>query len=139
MTRTLASLLTAALVLFALGGCADARFDRQAVSGTVTYQNKAIVSGTVVFAPIPDNGPTHVAAVIADGKFVIGKEKGLAPGKYQVRFTANDRVAMGPTDPGAGGSAEPPKQILPPKHNEQSTHEVEIRADGTNVFDFHLD
>ena len=137
MTRAPARLLPVALAVFALG-CADTRSDRQAVSGTVTYQNKAIVSGTVVFAPIPDNGPTHVAAAITDGKFAIAKDKGLSPGKYQVRFTANDRVALGPSDPGAG-SAEPPKQILPPKHNERSTHEVEVRADGPNVFDFPLD
>ena len=138
MTRAPTRLLPAALVLFALGAGCGHRSDRQALSGTVTYQNKAIVSGTVVFAPIPENGPTHVAAEITDGKFVIAKEKGLVPGRYQVRFTANDRVVLGPTDPGAG-SAEPPKQILPPRHNERSAHEVEVRGDGTNVFDFRLD
>jgi hypothetical protein len=137
--RTATRVLPIVLLAAFAGGCACDDLNRQAASGTVTYKGQPVASGSVTFAPLPETGRTHVTAAIQDGTFAVAKGKGLAPGKYQVRFTANDRVALGPTEPGAGPTGDPPKQILPARHNDQSTHEVEIKAGGPNEFAFDLD
>jgi hypothetical protein len=119
-------------------GCGDP-LNRQAVSGTVTYKGKPIPAGSVTFVPIPETGPTSSGAAIKDGKYEIARDQGLAPGKYRVRFAGTDKEVLGPAVPGSGPTPQPPKEILPPKHTHQSTHEVEVKSGGSNSFDFNLD
>jgi hypothetical protein len=119
-------------------GCGDP-LNRQAVSGTVTYKGKPIVAGSVAFVPIPETGPTSSGAPIKDGKFEIPESQGLSPGKYRVRFAGTDKEVNAPAIPGSGPTPQPPKEILPPKHTHQSTHEVEVKSGEPNTFDFNLD
>jgi hypothetical protein len=119
-------------------GCGDP-LNRQAVSGSVAYKGKPILAGSVTFVPIPETGPTSTGAAIKDGKFEIPKSQGLSPGKYRVRFAVTDKEVIAPAIPGSGPTPQPPKEILPPKHTHQSTHEVEVKSGEPNTFDFNLD
>ncbi len=136
--HTLTPILLLIVALLTLSGCGDP-LNRQAVSGTVTFQGKPVVIGSVTFVPIPETGPTTGGAQVKAGKFEVLKAQGLAPGKYNVRFTAFDREVTGPAIPGTGPTIEPPKEILPAKHGSDSKHEVEVKAGDPNVFEFKLD
>lgn len=136
--HTLTALLLLTVTLVTLPGCGDP-LNRQAVSGTVTFHGKPVVIGSVTFVPIPETGPTTGGAQVKAGKFEVLKAQGLAPGKYNVRFTAFDREVAGPTVPGSGPTPEPAKDILPAKHGSDSKQEVEVKAGGPNVFEFKLD
>ena len=123
----------------ATGSNTATSFPPSAVSGTVTFHGKPVVIGSVTFVPIPETGPTTGGAQVKAGKFEVLKAQGLAPGKYNVRFTAFDREVAGPTVPGSGPTPEPAKDILPAKHGSDSKQEVEVKAGGPNVFEFKLD
>jgi hypothetical protein len=128
-----------ALTVTLIAGCNSDPLNRQAVGGQVSYKGQPLKAGSVMFVPA-SGGQTQTGATIENGRFSIAKAQGLSPGKYKVKFTAPDRVSLGPTVPGASGPSDPPpKELLGKKHNEQTQHEVEVKAGGPNEFTFDLD
>ncbi|MDB5307394.1 MAG: hypothetical protein JWO38_1596 [Gemmataceae bacterium] len=140
MSNAVCRLSLLAAVLAPVAGCGDG-LKRQGVSGTVSYKGKAIVKGTVTFAPTQPGGATQVTAAIEDGQFSIPQDKGLVPGKYVLRFEAIDKVLYGAAVPGE--PAPPPKDLgqakLPAKYGVDSKYEVEVTSGRENVFDVKLD
>jgi hypothetical protein len=121
-----------------------------AVSGVVTLQGQPLKDGSILFVPL-DKQDTQEGSQILDGEYKISQQKGLKPGKYLVRLTAGDGVtparlsAKGkktvenepPALPGPGGSRNiVSMDLIPDEWNARSKHQVEIKSDGANRFDF---
>lgn len=131
-------LLLAPLVLAALSGCGDPQ-NRQEISGEVKLKGKPVEDGIINFEPL-DGQETGDGAQIVMGKYRIPREKGLSPGKYQVRIYAGDgRSGAGdasPDSPFAGQKAG--QERVPPKYNTKSEIVKEITQNGPNTFNFDI-
>ncbi|AMV36814.1 hypothetical protein [Planctomyces sp. SH-PL62] len=90
-TRFLFAPLALALIV---PGCSDDGLgDRYKVSGTVTYKDKPVSSGSIQFYPAGGGGPDQRGAtgVITDGSYTLstqGNDDGAFPGDYVVAITA---------------------------------------------------
>lgn len=133
----------ALLVSIGLVGCSDQHAGRQAVSGRVTLDGKAIKDGIVIFEAL-DGQDTGGNATLKDGLYSIPRENGLKAGKYRVRVTAGDgKTAVNPVDPNSppgptGGTNIISKDLVPASWNTQSKQEVTVKGDGPNTFDFDI-
>ena len=128
----------AAPLLFALAvtaavGCEADKFNRQAVSGTVSMDGKPIPYGNIEFVPA-ENQPTTVTLEIKDGKFGVVAAGGLAPGKYVVRVQGMDGPPPPPGDVPGVSAGPQPKSIVPDKYGAQSTETVGVQAGQKNEF-----
>jgi hypothetical protein len=112
---------------------------RTAVSGTVTLDGAPLAAGTIQFSPVPGEKATTTTAVgtITDGKYVIERPLGPAPGNYKVSISSRPPVTIGPgQEPGPPPKMEPEK--VPAKFNSQTTLTKEITDGGPNFCDFDL-
>jgi hypothetical protein len=128
------------LVLLVLAGCSSDPLERQAVSGTVLFQGKPLDQGRIQLVPV-SKGPTESGATIENGKFSIPRESGLAPGTYKVSvFSYDQKGAKVPSEevPGDPGNTQF-KERIPKKYNAETTLTVEVKKDGSNVFELKLD
>ena len=122
-------LFTAATVT----GCGPGNeLGRVPISGTVNLDGAPLDSGTISFDPVDEKG-TKAGATVTDGKFQIPLERGLPPGKYTVRlFSA---AGGGPADSMPGESTVQ-KERIPPAWNTSSKEQIDVKAEGDNVFSF---
>jgi hypothetical protein len=91
--------------------------------------------GVIEFAPKAKGQGTQGGAVIQNGKYSIAPEKGLAPGVYVVRISSGQPGTKA-TDPLPGEAGPPAVERIPEKWNTKSTQEVEVKAGGSNTFNF---
>jgi hypothetical protein len=121
-----------------LSGCGDSS-NRHEITGAVKLKGQPVADGIINFAPL-DGQTTGDGAQIVNGKYRIPKEKGLSPGKYQVRIYAGDgRSGAGnasPDSPYAG--LKPGEERVPASYNEKSNIVREVSKDGPNQFDFDI-
>jgi hypothetical protein len=134
MRKSLFSAGALVFVLVGICGC-DNSPRRFAVSGTITFQKAPLKNGTITFYPVSTG--TQAGDVIADGRYQIPRDKGLAAGKYRVSISSPDgeTPAAGDAPPGPGGNFAS-KERIPPDFNEKSKHEIEVTAGGPNEFNF---
>lgn len=92
MTTSRGQVFAAALAAVLVGGCGDGRDKLYDVSGTVTYDGKAIPAGIIYFDPDAKTGGTQGFAGVKDGKFNTAVEgKGVrGGGGYTVRVSGYD-------------------------------------------------
>ncbi len=122
------------------------------VTGTVTYQGKAVEGVDVTFTPTPE-GPDKRSAngkTDAQGKFELKtyldpqhELKGAIPGDYQITFTKKEGAGASPEEllklMNAGKPIPAPKDLLPAKFGlpQQSGFKRTVVAAEKN--DFQLD
>jgi hypothetical protein len=128
-------LLAAPLVL---AGCSDQYAGRMAVSGNVTLEGQPLDGGSISFEPIDQGLDTRAGGEVKNGRFSIPRESGLKPGKYLVRLTAGDGKTPTNEEAGAPGGSTNIISVdrIPEDWNVNSKHEVEVKADGSNTFEF---
>jgi hypothetical protein len=120
----------AILVLAAVSGCGSSEeLNRQAVSGSVTFDGKPLASGAILFEPVTAESGTAVGAVIRKGTFTISAKDGPVPGSYQVRIYASSGIQARPTKGQIDHSSRPMVESLPEHYNSKT----ELRADVTGV------
>ncbi len=128
------------LPLILLAGCSPDN-PRQEVSGEVTLGGVPLDEGVIDFQPLvtTDSGSatTMGGAVITSGKYLIPASHGLVPGTYKVLITSGDGVNPDNPDepPGPTGNFVS-KDRIPADFNTNSKIEVEVTADGPNVFSY---
>jgi hypothetical protein len=128
------------MVSAALAGCSDPYGGRKEVSGTVKLQGQPVKDGSIIFLPL-DSKETQGGAQIIQGEYKMTQQNGLKPGKYLVRLTAGDgkTLAAGEQAGAPGGSTNiVSMDLIPEEWNTKSKHEVEIKSDGANRFDFDI-
>jgi hypothetical protein len=140
MRPTWRSRLSLLAGLLLAGGCGGGT-GRYEISGTVRFRGQPLDEGSILFHPVsPDLSGS--GAPVRQGKYVVPKSHGLAPGVYEVRITSGERGTdirkeMDPEQ--AGGEPYPiAKERLPPRYNAKSELKIEVKDSGPFTFDFDL-
>ena len=137
-SRCAVTVLFLAPVALAVAGCDSG--DRQlAVSGAVSLDGKPLPEGQIVFEP-QDSGRMGVGLIV-DGRYSIPEVRGVLPGDYIVRITA-ERPSGRMVAPGAYEVDQKPveltEQYLSPKYNAASKLRAEVQPGTVATFDFDL-
>ena len=121
------------LSLLDIAGCGSGS-DRRAINGSISFAGQPVDRGQIQFAPVSTELGSASGAVIIDGAYEIPVEQGLLPGEYQVRIYWPE-----PAPPELKADQAPPKERIPAKYNVTTELSIEVKRDGANKFDFHLD
>jgi hypothetical protein len=116
-------------VVFA--GCGPSGPKRYKVTGAVTWNGKPLPKGHIVFEPT-DRSITPDAGDILDGKF----ETMVQAGSKTVQIRASREVPGAKFDPAMG--AVPREQYIPPRYNDETTLQADIKPEGPNHFEYPL-
>jgi hypothetical protein len=130
-------LLLAALILT---GCSDPYAGRMALSGSVTLEGQPLDGASISFEPMDKGVETRAGGEVKNGRFTIPRESGLKPGKYLVRLTAGDGKTPANEEAGAPGGSTNIISVdrIPEDWNVNSKQEVDVKADGSNTFEFSI-
>jgi hypothetical protein len=103
--------LCAVVAMIGLAGCGSSDpFDRQPISGTVTFKGKPVMDGQIYFEPA-EGQKLASNATISNGKFQLAKWQGLSPGKYHWQIFAADASAKGSDE------EQTTRNLIPPELN----------------------
>lgn len=108
---------------------------RVPVSGEVTLDGQPLDQGAIQFEPTDKTSKLNAGGVIANGKYRIGSEQGLPPGKYKVVITSvikDTRTA----EEAMNNPGEPPAERIAAKFNTESAEVVEVVGGKSNEFNF---
>jgi hypothetical protein len=133
-------LISSALCILCLLGCADSGPPTAEVSGTVRLDGRPIEEGSIQFIPVESSRGPSSGGVIQDGKYHIPRKNGVIVGTNRVELRAFKNAGTKIQDPTAppGVRTEARVQAFPPEFNDRSTVVQEIRA-GSNTIDFDVD
>jgi len=128
------------VVLLGLVGCGSEHYIP--VQGTVSWNQRPLIQGSIRFVPEPGTKGPVVGTEINNGKYALPSEQGLRPGAYRVEI--RDRVtptfAMDSPEEYRDNYKKPqPKSQIPVEYHEQTT--LRVTADPSkfpNEFDFPL-
>jgi hypothetical protein len=142
--RSIPSAVTLALLATGFIGCgASDNLPREAISGSVLVDGKALESGLITFQPDGTDAATQSGASVVQGKYTIPRDQGLVPGKYKVTITAAGNTPEQPVDTKfnnnmPGMPPVPAKEIIPSSYNSASLLSAEVKAGSKNEFNFNL-
>jgi hypothetical protein len=107
---------------------------RRAVAGSVTLDGLPLDEAVILFVPL-DAGGRKSGGPIAAGRYEMGEDVGLLPGRYRVEVTADP-----PIDPSMRpGQVRPQaRRKLPVVYSTSSPLAIEVTADGPVDFSFDL-
>ncbi|MCA9246353.1 MAG: hypothetical protein KDA42_04530 [Planctomycetales bacterium] len=123
--RTIRLLATVVL----LAGCGDAGPATYDVSGQVTWNGQPVERGSIQFSSPEDKQPPISAKIIA-GNYELACPAG--PRRVEIRGLRSTGVV----DPAMG--VEGVEEYIPAAFNSKSELSADVKADGSNRFDFHL-
>lgn len=117
--------VVASLALAGCGGVAQ-------VEGTVTFNGQPIEKGSIGFVSQDSAAAETVGQEVVDGKYAIGADRGLKPGKYKVEiYGSTQAAAPASRDPDMQSSAG--GNQLPEKYNRNSELTAELKSGGNTV------
>jgi len=132
--------VSAIAVLMGCGG-GERGPERVAVEGEVTFQGRAVESGSILFVPTDGTPGPRAGAEIDAGQYRLPAARGPVVGRLRVEVRAGREFGYDITEPTESvrhiGEPLPPESI-PPEYNDRSTLVVETMADADNTFVFHL-
>lgn len=124
-------------MLLALAGCKEPEAGKYEITGTVHFKGQPLALGSIRFIPLARGGASSGAQIL-NGKFVVRKSGGLAPGMYRVEIRSSSVSA--PAGEEAGEPGPEGKDPIPPKYNDATTLEIEVKKGGPDKpFVFELD
>lgn len=132
----LASVFTLSVICLALClGCGK-KDPRRPLSGTVTFQGKALDQGTITLLTTTGQPGPVCGAMIRQGRFHVPADQGVLPGTYRVTFSSGDPAkTVSPEEYGQSGNP-PAVERIPAKFNTESDVTIEVKDSGTNKFEF---
>lgn len=146
LRRGVASAGTVALAMVALSlqGCGGDELPREAISGTVTFEDKPLAKGQIQFFPtLQTEHAIASGAPISGGSFSIPRSEGLVPGTYKVSISSEGdppskakNVEPAGDMPGLGPLHA--QELIPLKYNTQTTLTAEVTKGGKNTFEYKL-
>ncbi len=96
--------------------------------------------GSIIFVPLAKQD-TQSGAPVIHGAYKILAQNGLKPGKYLVRLTSGDGKTPAANEQLAapGGSTNiVSMDLIPEDWNTKHKHQVEVKSDRDNRFDFDI-
>lgn len=114
-------------------GCGQAD-RRQAVTGSVTLDGKALSRAIINFRPAPGNQSSSAGAGLEDGNFKIAAKQGLLPGDYKIIIQAFEETGRMVVDPQFG---KVPETVMV-QFQEEKTLQATVSEEVENRFDFKL-
>ncbi len=109
---------------------------RLPISGEVTLDGQPLDQGAIQFEPTDKTSKLNAGGVIANGKYKIGSEQGLPPGKYKVSITSVAKDTRSAQDI-MNNPGELPAERIAAKFNTASAEVVEVVGGGkSNEFNF---
>lgn len=135
---TIHAALTLASMVAASGCGAGDGLDRRALSGDVSWEDRPLAKGTILFDPISESAGTAVGARIRDGRFAIPQREGAVPGSYTVRIYASSGVQAPPDRRHPENSPRPMLELIPDRYNRRSTLKVDVVPQAEAAFRFRL-
>jgi hypothetical protein len=131
--------LAIALSLSTISACGSSDgLNRQAVTGTVTWEGQALSTGAILFEPATNESGTTVGSTIKNGKFSIARDQGPVPGDYVVRIYSSSGTQAAPIDGQSERSPRPMLERLPATYNAKSELRAQVTARRPNRFQFEL-
>ena len=124
-------LLTVAAVMSSTGCGGPVR---RAVAGSVTLDGRPLDEAVILFVPL-DAGGRKTGGPIAGGRYEMGSDVGLLPGRYRVEIADDPPIdsAMRP------GQIRPqPRRNVPVVYSTSSPLAIEATAGGAATFNFDL-
>jgi len=151
---TVMAAVSLACIASGCGGNVDPnRPETYAVSGTVTYQGKAVEGALVFFHPADKGLPGAVGRTDADGRYLLttfGASDGAVAGQYNVTVVRYDQPPL-PANPDHEPSdyeaiadevrpSAPMRSLLPPQYSVAagSGLTATVRPGDANTVDLHL-
>ena len=130
-----------AALLWLLAGCNEANpLGRRAVYGVVSYQGKAVDSGSIRFEPEDQQRGVSSGGMIEAGKYFIAESQGLPPGAYQVMISSPDGGEVTKIENAPGDERSLAKERIPAKYNLKTTLKVDVpKARGRYEANFQLE
>lgn len=127
------------LVIVLLTGCDANRGERNAVAGTVTFDEEPVVEGTITFVPIGETKGPLVGGNIKDGRYEIPAGDGPAAGSYRVEISALRETGKKAPDISGKLTLDEKESYLPKGvySGSTSTLQAEI-VKGANAHDFEM-
>jgi hypothetical protein len=122
-----------------LAGCADRK--TLEVTGMVTFDGKALETGTIQFSPMQGSEGPVAGAEIKNGKFIVKDvEQGLRKnGSYSVSIISNVPSGIMVANPASPtGESEFLENIIPERYNYNSELKVTISPEEANDLLFEL-
>jgi hypothetical protein len=115
-------------------GCgATDPWNRQAISGVITFDGRPIDDGAVLLEPLANDGSGLTAgATIRRGTFAIARDRGLSPGAYRVRVYSSSGVQAPPGKGQSDRTRRPMVEHLPAIYNSKSELRMDVVAGGPN-------
>jgi hypothetical protein len=127
------------LMASAAAGCGVSDgLDRQAISGTVTWEGQPLERGAILFEPATNESGTPVGSTIRAGNFAVARNQGPVPGLYFVRIYASSGTQASPTSGQTERTPRPMVERLPAAYNAQTELRASVIARGANQFRFEL-
>jgi hypothetical protein len=146
--RALQHKILSALLLALIGtiiGCGERPPARAIVTGTVTYEGKAVELGDIVFQPMSQgSGKWFAQGKIVGGKYSLDAAHGPLEGKNLVQIRGYKMTGRKRLDIAGKSLSETPQMIdelvpyIPEKFNEASELTVEIRPGNNENINFSL-
>ena len=130
--RSLACLI---LFLGLIAGCGSGT-TRRPLSGSVTYKGAPLDRGVITFFATEGRPGPKGGAPIENGRFTMPLTQGLDPGKYRVEISSSVPGGTLTPEEQAAGASPRAKEVLASKYNTESTITIEVKAGGTNEFQF---
>jgi hypothetical protein len=135
MTRTATFVLAVAVI-----GCGEGRdnLPREPISGKVTVDGQPLDEGTISFVSADGKGPP-AGGKIENGEYSIPRRDGPVPGDHRVYI-----FSPKPTGQKVKDNSEPNvlrdvrAETLPSRYNAKTELKADIKAGGSNTFDFQL-
>ena len=121
-------------------GCDTGSAGLVAVEGNVTFDGQPVEEGSIAFEPADGVGPSG-GGKIQNGKYTLGEEAGLAPGKKTVRIIATRKTGKQVSPFGGPDSTDlvdEVEQYIPAIYNQESTLTCDVVAGSVNQHNFDL-
>jgi len=132
-------------LICSITGCGERPPQRAVVSGSVSYQNKPVEFGDIVFQPASQAaGKWFAQGKIIGGKYSLDVTHGALTGKNVVQIRGYKMTGRKRLDIAGKSLSEAPKMIdelvpyIPEKFNEASELSVEIQPGENENVDFSL-
>jgi hypothetical protein len=122
-----------------VAGCdASDGLDRQAISGTVTFDGQVLENGVILLEPATTESGTAVGATIRQGRFAVLRPAGPVPGIYRVRVYASSGIQAALEKGQSPHSPRPMVERLPAAYNTRTKLRAEVTSRQANHFQFDL-